>query len=141
MPASDLRSRRRRRIRWGVAAVVGSVLAAVPAPATAGLKPYVATDLGARQHPKMVVTHQPGVTYRFYALRWQGWGTSTAQARGRLKACANMAPCEKLGAVTLRLRTLRDGRCDGISGRYYIRGTLIRKGERIPLDLSPSYVC
>jgi hypothetical protein len=81
------------------------------------------------------------VTYHFTSLRWKNWGKSAPRARGRLKACVNMAGCEKLGLVTLRLRDLRPGRCEGIRGRYYVRGTLLHNGIRTPLDLDPSYVC
>jgi len=115
--------------------------ASTVAAAATGASLYVATDLGARQHPRTLITHQPGVTYRFTSLRWQGWGTLRPQARGRLTACPNMGACTKLGAVTIQLRQLRAGRCEAIRGRFYVRGTMIRNEKATPLDLRPSYVC
>jgi len=81
------------------------------------------------------------VTYRFTSLRWQAWGQLRPQAHGRLTVCANMAGCEKVGAVTVQLRDLRAGRCEAVRGRFYLRGTMIRNAKRTPLDLRPSYVC
>lgn len=140
--ASALGGKRWRHLRLCVVACAGIVAAAAGAPvAGAGSAPYVATDLGARQHPRTLVTHQPGVTYRFTSLRWTGWGTPRPRARGALAACANMAGCENLGPVTIQLRQLRAGRCGAVRGRYYVRGTIIREARKTPLDLRPSYVC
>lgn len=117
------------------------MIATAAAAANAASAPYVATDLGAKQHPRTLVTHQPGVTYRFTSLRWQAWGRLRPQAHGRLTVCVNMAGCDRLGTVTIQLRDLRAGRCDAVRGRFYVRGTLIRNARRTPLDLRPSYVC
>jgi len=117
------------------------VAASAASAAATGASLFVATDLGAKQHPRTLITHQPGVTYRFTSLRWRAWGKLRPLAHGRLTVCANMAACEKLGAVTIQLRDLRAGRCEAIRGRFYVRGTLIRAGKRTPLDLRPSYVC
>jgi len=115
-------------------------MARAPA-AGAGSTPYVATDLGPKQHPRTLITHQPGVTYSLTSLRWKNWGKPRPQAHGRMTVCANMASCEKLGSTTIQLRQLREGRCETVRGRYYVRGTIIRNAKRTPVDLDPSYVC
>lgn len=131
-----------RHLRRVVIVFIGCVVAAnATAPAIAGSPIYVATDLGARQHPRTLITHQPGVTYRFTSLRWRAWGKLRPRAHGRLTVCANMAACEKRGSVTIDLRELRTGRCDAVRGRFYVRGTMIANAKRTPLDLRPSYVC
>lgn len=109
--------------------------------AYAGSGPYLASDEGAKRHPKAFVVHQPGVTYRFTSLRWTDWAKSRPEARGRLTACPNMAGCEKLGRAEVRLWRLGVGRCDGVRGQYYVRGTIILGDRTTPLDLAPSYVC
>jgi len=124
----------RRRVAAIVAAAGVLATCAVAAAATAGSL-YVATDLGAKRHPRTLVSHQPGVTYRFTSLRWRARGSLRPQASGRLSACVNMGGCEKLGPVSVQLRDLRVGRCTAIRGRFYVRGTMIRAARRTPLDL------
>ncbi|MDQ3647567.1 MAG: hypothetical protein M3433_03090 [Actinomycetota bacterium] len=121
---------------------VGCLLVATgPPSATAGSPAYVATDQGPKRHPQNFSFHQPGVSYRFTSLRWKGWGRRRPEAHGRLTVCPNMAGCEKLGRAKLRLRRPRAARCDGVRGRYYVRGTIILDGRKTPLVLAPSYVC
>ena len=140
--ALDVRGRPRRRLRgWALAAAAGLVIALAAPLAGAASVIYVATDRGAKRHPKTLVTHQPGVTYRFTSLSWKNWGKSRPEARGKLLSCANMADCEQLGSAKLQLRTLRSGKCEGVRGRYYMRGTITLNGKKTPLDLDPSYVC
>lgn len=142
VPAFNIGPKTPRHLRCGIIAVAGSVAIVVGSPtANAGSAPYVATDLGAKQHPRTLITHQPGVTYRFTSLRWRSWGRPRPKAHGQLTACANMTSCEKLGSARIELRWLRPGRCETVRGRYYVRGMIIQNAKKTPLDLDPSYVC
>lgn len=138
----DVDGRPWRRLRWFALVMVGSLVAVAGAQmANAGSGPLVATDQGPKRHPKHFSVHQPGVTYRFTSLRWKRWGRSRPAARGMLTQCSNMERCERLGRAKLRLRGRRPARCEGIRGRFYVRGTITFEGRKTPLDLDPSYVC
>lgn len=119
------------------------VLALVLVPvAGAGSGPYVAGDLRPKRHPKTYYVHPPGVSFSLTSLAWKGWGKPQTRAVGKLKVCVNgVDTCERLGRVRFRLWRLRHASCEGIKGRYYTRGAIIRRRGKTPLDLSPSRVC
>lgn len=67
-----------------------------------------------------------GVTTSMSKLRWSGWGTGHATARGKARFCPDIGPCQSFSGVLIHLRGQERLVCTRHSGdwiTHYVRMT------------------